>query len=62
MPNRQARPISTPAPITTRPQARKAGGTPSSTATLMKRYGTPEITEAAANAIHARRLIGVHRR
>ena len=44
------------APSTTRTHARKAGGTPSSTATLMNRYGIPQSVETAAKAAHARAL------
>src|SRR5262249_58025862 len=41
----------------TRPQASTGGVTPWSTAILMNRYGTPQMTEAAAKASHARRVI-----
>ena len=37
----------------TRVQARKTGGTPSSTATLMKKYGIPQRTETDPNASQA---------
>ena len=42
---------------TTRDHARNAGGTPSSTATLMNRYGTPQIVDIAKKPAHARTLI-----
>ena len=56
-PARQASSSSTVAPRTTRASATTPGGTPSSTATLMKRYGTPHNVETVANAAHARGLI-----
>src|SRR5919204_1929330 len=46
------------APSTRRAQERKKGEMPSSTAILMNRYGTPQMSESAAKAIHPRRLIG----
>src|SRR4051794_18129018 len=49
--------MSTAAPSATRTKARKAGGTPSSTAILMKRYGMPQRVETVAKAAHARALI-----
>src|SRR5919202_324741 len=53
-----ARPTSrTAAPIATRAQARNAGGTPSSTATLMNRNGMPHSAETAAKAPQARALM-----
>src|SRR4051794_16304697 len=58
VPARWARNSSTAAPSTTRDQARKAGGTPSSTATLMNRYGTPQMVDIAKNPAHARALMG----
>src|SRR4051812_27627700 len=57
VPARQASASSTTAPSTTRAQARNAGGTPSSTATLMNRYGTPQIVDIAKKPAHARALI-----
>ncbi len=45
-----------PAPPATRP--RTPGGTPSSTATLMKKYGTPHTSETAPNSSQARGVIG----
>src|SRR4051794_33732146 len=45
---------STAAPSATRDQATKMGGTPSSTAILMNRYGMPQIRDIAANSPHAR--------
>ena len=44
------------AAIATRTQARNAGGTPSSTATLMKKYGMPQRTETEPKANQARAL------
>src|ERR1700712_4628836 len=49
--------MSTAAPSATRTKARKAGGTPSSTAILMKRYGMPQRVETVAKAAHARALM-----
>src|SRR4051794_38883224 len=43
--------------MATRAQARNAGGTPSSTATLMNRYGMPHSAETAAKAPQARALM-----
>src|SRR5919202_5542863 len=43
--------------MATRAQARNAGGTPSSTATLMNRYGIPHSAETAAKAPQARALM-----
>ena len=57
-PARHASASSTAPPRTTRTQARTRGGTPSSTATLMNRYGMPQRVETAANAIQARALMG----
>src|SRR4051794_11128788 len=57
-PLRQAIGTRTAAPTATRLQARKAGGTPSSTASLMKRYGIPQRVLTAAKAAHARALTG----
>src|SRR4051812_27068761 len=54
-PRRQATGSRTAAPRATRLQARNSGWT-SSTATLMKKYGTPHSTETVAKAIQARRL------
>jgi hypothetical protein len=47
--------MSTTAPKPTLTQARKAGGTPSSTATLMRRYGIPHRMDTAAKASHEAR-------
>src|SRR3954451_480578 len=58
VPARQARPRSTTAASTTRDHARNAGGTPSSTAILMNRYGTPQIVDIAKKPAHARALMG----
>src|SRR4051812_35575078 len=55
-PERQASASSSAAPMVTRTQARKIGGTPSSTATLMNRYGTPHSTARVKNPAHARAL------
>ena len=60
VPARQASASSTNAASTTRDQARKAGGMPSSTATLMNRYGTPQTSDIAANPAHARALMAAH--
>ena len=57
VPARQASASSTSAPSVTRPHASTGGVTPWSTAILMNRYGTPQMTEAAAKASHARRVI-----
>ena len=57
VPARQASPSSTAAPSTIRTHASSAGGTPSSTATLMNRYGMPHRVETAAKAIQARALM-----
>src|SRR6516162_886196 len=57
VPARQARPSSTSAPRVTRPQASTGAVTPWSTAILMNRYGTPQMTEAAAKANQARRVM-----
>src|SRR5436190_7988734 len=57
VPARQASASSTTAPSVTRPQARAGAVTPWSTAILMNRYGTPQMTEASAKASHARRVI-----
>ncbi len=54
-PTRHATGNSTTAPSATRLQARNTGGT-SSSATLMKKYGTPHSTETVAKAIQARRV------
>ncbi len=56
VPARQASASSTTAARTMRAHARKIGGTPSSTASLMKRYGMPHSVAIAANAAHARVL------
>ena len=53
-PARWASASRTAAPSHTRVHARNAGGTPSSTATLMNRYGMPQRVETAANAVQAR--------
>jgi hypothetical protein len=55
-PARHASPSSTAAPITTRTQVTNAGGSPSSTATLINRYGVPHSVETPTNAAHARPL------
>ena len=57
VPARHASPSSTTAASTMRDQARKIGGTPSSTASLMNRYGIPHSVAIAANAAHARELM-----
>src|SRR4051794_9679447 len=57
VPARHASASSTTAASTTRDHARNAGGTPSSTATLMNRYGTPQIVDIAKNPAHARALM-----
>src|SRR4051794_2059379 len=57
VPARHASASSTTAASTTRDQARNAGGTPSSTATLMNRYGTPQIVDIAKKPAHARTLM-----
>src|SRR3954465_14114294 len=57
VPARRASASSTAAASTTRDQARNAGGTPSSTATLMNRYGTPQIVDIAKKPAHARTLM-----
>src|SRR4051794_486919 len=57
VPARHASASSTTAASTTRHQARNAGGTPSSTATLMNRYGTPQIVDIAKKPAHARALM-----
>src|SRR3954451_6507405 len=57
VPARRASTSSTAAASTTRDQARNAGGTPSSTATLMNRYGTPQIVDIAKKPAHARTLM-----
>ena len=49
-PARQASASSSAAPSATRTNDRNTGETPSSTATLMNRYGTPQISDMAANA------------
>src|SRR3954454_8436169 len=54
VPARHASASSTTAASTTRDHARNAGGTPSSTATLMNRYGTPQIVDTAKTPAHAR--------
>src|SRR5829696_2998634 len=46
------------APSASRDQATNAGGTPSSTATLIRRYGMPQMTDMAAKAAHPRGLTG----
>ena len=56
VPARHASPSSTAPPSTIRTQARNTGETPSSTATLMNRYGIPHSVETAAKAAHARAL------
>jgi len=48
--------MSTTAPSRTLTKATNAGGTPSSTATLMSKYGIPHSVETAAKAAHARGL------
>src|SRR3954469_21731212 len=58
VPARHASASSTMAASTTRDHARNAGGTPSSTATLMNRYGTPQIVDIAKKPAHARTLMG----
>src|SRR4051812_40988707 len=60
-PRRAASGSSSTAASATRDHATKAGGTSASTATLMKKYGTPQITELAANSAHARALTGSSR-
>src|SRR5215213_1226819 len=57
-PRRQAAGSSSIAPRATRDQATNPGGTPASTATLMKKYGTPQTTETAPNSSQARALTG----
>src|SRR3954447_9854145 len=57
VPARHASAGSTTAASTTRDHARNAGGTPSSTATLMNRYGTPQIVDIAKKPAHARALM-----
>src|SRR4030095_10664714 len=49
-PRRRASGSSSAAPSATRDQATNPGGTPASTATLMKKYGTPHTTETAPNS------------
>ncbi len=61
-PARQASPSSTAAPRTTRTQVTNTGATPSSTATLINRYGTPHSAETAPNTTHARAFISIPRR
>src|SRR3954469_19580221 len=56
-PMRQASGTRTAAPTAQRLQARNAGGTPSSTASLMKRYGMPQRVETAAKAAQERAVI-----
>src|SRR3954447_17117878 len=56
-PARAASASRTAAPSSTRAHARNAGGMPSSTATLMNRYGMPQRVDTAAKAAHARALI-----
>src|SRR6476620_5772460 len=53
-PIRHATGTSTAAPTAHLLHARKAGGTPSSTASLMNRYGMPQRVETAAKAAQAR--------
>src|SRR3954447_25112343 len=57
-PARAASASRTAAPSSTRAHARNAGGMPSSTATLMNRYGMPQRVDTAAKAAHARALMG----
>ncbi len=57
VPARLASASSTTAPSVTRPHASTGGVTPWSTAILMNRYGTPQISEDAANATQARRVM-----
>src|SRR3954468_9294297 len=57
VPARHASASRTTAASTTRDHARNAGGTPSSTATLMNRYGTPQIVDIAKKPAHARALM-----
>src|SRR5215469_17258366 len=52
-PNFQLKASRTAAPSTTRAQATKAGGTPSSTAILMSRYGMPHKIDTVINASRA---------
>src|SRR3954454_18099881 len=56
-PMRHASGTRTAAPTAQRLQARNAGGTPSSTASLMKRYGMPQRVETAAKAAQERAVI-----
>ena len=56
-PARCASTSSTAAASTTRDQATNAGESPSSTATLMNRYGIPQRTDIVANPAHARAVI-----
>ena len=56
-PSFQAIGSSSAAPIATRPHATSIGDAPPSSATLMNRYGTPQMTETEANRIQARRDI-----
>src|SRR3954469_11032215 len=57
VPARQANASRTDAPRTARAQATTAGGTPSSTAILMNRYGMPQTVDMAAKPAHARALM-----
>src|SRR3954464_12333883 len=52
---------STTAARTTRAQATNTGGTPSSTAILMNRYGMPHSAVISARWVHARALTGRRR-
>src|SRR5438093_13424027 len=46
----------------TRDQATKAGAMPASTAILMNKYGTPQITEQSTKSAHARGVMPCFKR